>query len=205
MVGGDYFDYVEIDEDSFLICIADVSGKGIPAALMMSNFQASLRTLVRQTTKFERIIRELNYMVLQNNNGESFITFFAAIYNKRERYFKYVNAGHNPPFFYSKNTGLIQLESGTTILGVFHPLPFLNIGKIRELDAFSFFSYTDGLIEVFGNDGEPFGTERLLEILKENYGQKPEKIHNIIIEAVREFSGHGDLQDDITLLSCKVT
>ena len=138
-----YFDYIEIDKDSFLICIADVSGKGIPAALMMSNFQASLRTLVRQTTKFERIIRELNYMVLQNNNGESFITFFAAIYNKSERYFKYVNAGHNPPFFYSKNTGLIQLESGTTVLGVFHPLPFLNIGKIRELDAFSFFSGVD--------------------------------------------------------------
>ena len=205
MVGGDYFDYIEIEDGSFMICIADVSGKGIPAALMMSNFQASLRTLVRQTTKFERIIRELNYQVLQNNNGESFITFFAAIYNKADRYFKYVNAGHNPPFFYSKNTGLIQLESGTTVLGVFHPLPFLNIGKIRELDAFSFFSFTDGLIEAFNAEGEPFGTDRLLEILRKHYGQKPEKIHAEIINAVKEFSGQTDLQDDITLLSCQVT
>jgi sigma-B regulation protein RsbU (phosphoserine phosphatase) len=76
MVGGDYFDYIPINEEQFLICIADVSGKGIPASLMMSNFQASLRTLIRQTTKLEKIVRELNYQILQNSHGESFITFF---------------------------------------------------------------------------------------------------------------------------------
>ena len=99
MVGGDYFDYIPIDENQFLICIADVSGKGIPAALLMSNFQASLRTLIRQTTKLEKIVRELNYQILQNSNGESFITFFVAIYNKTLKDKSHVMAKHMDRFF----------------------------------------------------------------------------------------------------------
>ena len=80
-VGGDYYDYIPINNNQFLICVADVSGKGIPAALMMSNFQASLRTLVRLTPNLVDIVEALNYQVLENTKGEKFITFFAAIYD----------------------------------------------------------------------------------------------------------------------------
>jgi len=205
MVGGDYFDYIPIDENQFLICIADVSGKGIPAALLMSNFQASLRTLIRQTTKLEKIVRELNYQILQNSNGESFITFFVAIYNKKLKYFKYVNAGHNPPLFHSKESGLTQLELGTTVLGIFHPLPFLKIGKLRNLNNFFLLAFTDGLIETFNEEDEPFGVERVISIVDGNLDLDLKYLHKKIIAEVNNFNASSVLNDDITLLSCIVT
>ena len=204
MVGGDYFDFIPIDKDQFLICIADVSGKGIPAALLMSNFQASLRTLIRQTTKLDKIVRELNYQILQNSNGESFITFFVAIYNKALRYFKYVNAGHNPPLFHSKESGLTQLELGTTVLGIFNPLPFLKIGKIRNLDSFFFLAFTDGLIETFNAQDEPFGVERVISIVDKNLNLDLKDLHKKIIEEANNFNASNVLNDDITLLSCRL-
>jgi phosphoserine phosphatase RsbU/P len=203
-VGGDYFDYIPVDDNQFFICIADVSGKGIPAALLMSNFQASLRTIVRQTTKFEKIIRELNHQILQNSNGESFITFFAALCNKAERYFKYVNAGHIPPLFYSEQTGLTQLEKGTTVLGIMENLPFLNVGKIRDIDKFFFFAFTDGLIETFDEEDEPFGSERVLEIIREHKEMDLKDLHRIVIDEVTRFKGGRDFNDDITLFSSRV-
>jgi sigma-B regulation protein RsbU (phosphoserine phosphatase) len=204
MVGGDYFDFIPIDEDQFLICIADVSGKGIPAALLMSNFQASLRTLIRQTTKLEKIVRELNFQILQNSNGESFITFFVAIYNKTYRYLKYVNAGHNPPLFHSDETGLTQLELGTTVLGIFHPLPFLKIGKIRKLTKFFFLAFTDGLIETFNEEDEPFGIDRVISIVDQNLDLDLKDLHRKIIDEANKFNASSVLSDDITLLSCSL-
>jgi len=203
-VGGDYFDYIPINDNQFLICIADVSGKGIPASLLMSNFQASLRTLIRQTTKFENIIRELNYQILQNSNGESFITFFAALYNKSEKYFKYVNAGHIPPVFYSDETGLIQLEKGTTVLGIIDTLPFLNVGKIRNVNKFFFFAFTDGLIETFNEEDDPYGYEHVLEIISVHKDEDLKKLHRIVIDEVTKFKGSRDFNDDITLFSCRI-
>jgi sigma-B regulation protein RsbU (phosphoserine phosphatase) len=204
VVGGDYYDYICMEDDQFLIAIADVSGKGIPASLLMSNFQASLRALARQTNKFESIIRELNLIILNNSNGENFITFFAAIYNRDQGYFKYVNAGHNPPYFHSPGTGMIPLESGTTVLGVLHPLPFLNIGKIRGVDEFTFFSFTDGLTETFNEYNEQFGADRIQKIFAQSIGQPLQDLHSTIIRSVTEFHGHDEFDDDITLFSCRV-
>ncbi len=204
VVGGDYYDYIRIDKNQFLITIADVSGKGIPASLLMSNFQASLRALARQTNKFDSIIREINQIILQNSNGENFITFFAAIYNRDQHYFKYVNAGHNPPIFYSPSTDLIMLESGTTVLGILHPLPFLNIGKIREIDEFTLLSFTDGLTETFNSSQEQFGSDRVKDIFS-GYMNKPlADLHNRIITEVESFHGSKSFDDDITLFSCRV-
>ncbi|HLF34808.1 MAG TPA: PP2C family protein-serine/threonine phosphatase [Cyclobacteriaceae bacterium] len=204
VVGGDYYDYIEIDENRFMITIADVSGKGIPASLLMSNFQASLRALARQTGKLEKIIRELNQITLQNNNGENFITFFAAIYNRKQGYLKYVNAGHNPPLLNSPVTGIITLESGTTVLGILHPLPFLNIGKIRDVAEFTFLSFTDGLTETFNKKDEQFGSERVKNIFEQNNDQSLRDIHSAMIDEVSSFRGNTDFDDDITLFSCRV-
>src|SRR5690606_34792544 len=120
-VGGDYYDYIPINQNQFLICVADVSGKGIPAALMMSNFQASLRTLVRLTPNLVDIIEALNYQVLENTKGEKFITFFAGIYDIRLKTMVFVNAGHNPPILWDPKNGIRLLEDGSTVLGAMHP------------------------------------------------------------------------------------
>lgn len=203
-VGGDYYDYIPITDQKFLFCIGDVSGKGIPAALLMSNFQASLRTLVRQTDDPEQIIRELNFQTLKNGNGEHFITFFMALYNLDSREFKYVNAGHNPPFLCLPDGQMYSLESGTTILGSFPQLPFLNVGRHENLSQFYFFSYTDGLPETRNPGGDEFGTDRLKIVLIENAGKELKFIHNSVMELLDDFKGDEGYLDDITIFSCRL-
>jgi phosphoserine phosphatase RsbU/P len=205
-VGGDYYDYIPINKNQFLICVADVSGKGIPAALMMSNFQASLRTLLRQTPNLTDIIEALNFQVLENTKGEKFITFFAAIYDIRLKTMVYVNAGHNPPILIDRKNGLRLLEDGCTVLGAMHPLPFLNEGFVTGLDEFLLFCYTDGLTETVNESDQEFGMEALLEYFgdEHTYLKDLRTIHQDIIVALDLFKGRNGYRDDITILSCRV-
>ncbi len=179
IVGGDYYDYIPINKNQFLICVADVSGKGIPAALMMSNFQASLRTLLRQTPNLTDIIEALNFQVLENTKGEKFITFFAAIYDIRLKTMVYVNAGHNPPILMDKKNGIRLLEDGSTVLGAMHPLPFLNEGFITNLEDFLLFCYTDGLTETVNESQNEYGVDRLVGVFqKERYLYQRSESHS---------------------------
>jgi sigma-B regulation protein RsbU (phosphoserine phosphatase) len=205
-IGGDYYDYVPINQNQFLICVADVSGKGIPAALMMSNFQASLRTLLRQTPNLTDVIEGLNDQVLENAKGEKFITFFAAIYDVKLKSMVYVNAGHNPPFLIDRKNGLRLLEEGSTVLGALHPLPFINEGFISDLDEFLLFCYTDGVTETINEDGNEYGSEVLLEYFKQEqtYLKDLKTIHSDIIISLDLFKGRNGYHDDITMLSCRV-
>jgi sigma-B regulation protein RsbU (phosphoserine phosphatase) len=203
-VGGDYYDYVPINKNQFLICVADVSGKGIPAALMMSNFQASLRTLLRQTPNLTEIVEALNYQVLENTKGEKFITCFAAIYDVALRTMIYVNAGHNPPLLLQKNKDICLLEDGSTVLGAMHPLPFLNEGFITDLDDFTLFCYTDGLTETVNESGQEFGQAWLTNYFQQNNHKDLKTIHQDIIVALDSFKGRNGYRDDITMLSCRV-
>lgn len=206
MIGGDYYDYIPINKNQFLLCVADVSGKGIPAALMMSNFQASLRTLLRQTPNLRDIVEALNYQVLENTKGEKFITFFGAIYDISLKTMVYVNAGHNPPFLLDRKNGIRMLEDGSTVLGAMHPLPFINEGFVTDIDDFLLFCYTDGLTETINEQGKEFGIEPL-----QRYFNDPSinlkglsEIHQDIIVSLDSFKGRNGYHDDITMLSCRV-
>lgn len=206
MVGGDYYDYIPINKNQFLICVADVSGKGIPAALMMSNFQASLRTLVRLTPNLTDIVEALNYQVLENTKGEKFITFFAAIYDIRLKTMVYVNSGHNPPLLWDRKHGLRLLEDGSTVLGAMHPLPFLNEGFVTDLDDFLLFCYTDGLTETVNEEGQQFGVESLMTYFNDplTHTKSLKTIHQDLIVALDHFKERNGYNDDITILSCRV-
>lgn len=204
MVGGDYYDYVPINKNQFLLCVADVSGKGIAAALMMSNFQASLRTLLRQMPNLSEIVEALNFQVLDSTKGERFITFFGAIYDINLKTLVYVNAGHNPPLLYDKKNGLRLLEDGCTVLGAMHPLPFLREGFITDLDDFLLFCYTDGLTETVNEKDEEFGQSSLIKYFEENKNKELNVIHQDIIVALDGFKGRNSYRDDITMLSCRV-
>jgi sigma-B regulation protein RsbU (phosphoserine phosphatase) len=206
IVGGDYYDYIPINKNQFLICIADVSGKGIGAALMMSNFQASLRTLLRQTPNLTDIVEALNFQVLENTKGEKFITCFAAIYDIHLKTMVYVNAGHNPPILWDKRSGLRLLEDGSTVLGAMHPLPFLNEGFITDLDDFLLFCYTDGLTETVNEKGQEYGIDRITEYFRQDktYTKDLKTIHQDIIVSLDSFKGKRGYHDDITILSCRV-
>ncbi len=204
LVGGDYYDYVPINKSQFLLCVADVSGKGIAAALMMSNFQASLRTLLRQMPNLSEIVEALNYQVLESTKGERFITFFGAIYDINLKTLVYVNAGHNPPLLYDRKNGIRLLEDGSTVLGAMHPLPFLKEGFITDLDDFLLFCYTDGLTETVNELGEEFGQSSLMAYFEANHNKDLNIIHQDIIVALDGFKGRNSYRDDITMLSCRV-
>ncbi len=204
-VGGDYYDYVPINKNQFLICVADVSGKGIPAALMMSNFQASLRTLLRQTPNLTEIVEALNYQVLENTKGEKFITFFGAIYDLTLHTMVYVNAGHNPPLLYTPEHGIRLLEEGSTVLGAMHPLPFMNEGFITDLKNFTLFAYTDGLTETANEQELEFGLAPLQSYFEKNSQKDLKEIHQDIIVQLDGFKGRNPYRDDITMLTCRVS
>jgi len=204
LVGGDYYDYIPINKNQFLICVADVSGKGIPAALMMSNFQASLRTLLRQTPNLKEIVEALNYQVAENTKGEKFITFFGAIYDLSLKTMVYVNAGHNPPILMDKKNGVRLLEEGSTVLGAMNPLPFMNEGFITDLDDFTLFMYTDGLTETVNEEGQEFGLQSLLDYFDKNKEKDIKTIHQDIIVNLDGFKGRNGYRDDITMLTCRV-
>ncbi|MCI0751899.1 MAG: SpoIIE family protein phosphatase, partial [Flammeovirgaceae bacterium] len=198
-VGGDYYDYIPINKNQFLVCVADVSGKGIPAALLMSNFQASLRTLLRQTPNLRDIVEALNFQVMENAKGEKFITFFAAIYDIALKTMIYVNSGHNPPIIWQNGKGIQLLQDGSTVLGAMHPLPFLNEGFITDLEDFLLFCYTDGLTETVNEDGKEFGQESLLAYFndKVNLSKDLRTIHHDIIVNLDLFKGRKGYHDDI--------
>jgi len=204
LVGGDYYDYIPINKNQFLICVADVSGKGIPAALMMSNFQASLRTLLRQTPNLKEIVEALNFQVMENTKGEKFITFFGAIYDISLKTMVYVNAGHNPAILMDKKNGIRLLEEGSTVLGAMNPLPFINEGFITDLDDFTLFAFTDGLTETVNEAEEEYGLDSLLEYFKKNGDKDIKTIHQDIIVGLDGFKGANGYRDDITMLTCRV-
>ncbi len=203
-VGGDYYDYIPIGYDKVLFCIADVSGKGVPAALMMSNFQASLRTLVSQSDDLQLIVRELNFQLHYSGNAEIFITFFVGIYDYVQKELQYVNCGHNPPILTCPKGDMKLLDQGTTVLGMFEPLPFLSLGLIENIDEFSLFCYTDGLNEAINSDEEEFGEERIHDLVKESRAEPPKVRNESMLKAVKDFIVDTPYRDDVTLVSIKV-
>jgi sigma-B regulation protein RsbU (phosphoserine phosphatase) len=202
-IGGDYYDYVPLSDNEFFICVADVSGKGIPAALLMSNFQACLRTMLRQTSDLKKIVTELNYITRLNARGERFITFFAMIVDLKSRKARYINAGHNPAIIIQKGEAT-TLENGTTILGIFEDLPFLSEDELSVDENSLLFLYTDGVTETSNPEEEEFGVERFIEFLQQHSGQENQEIHKGLMEALNTFKGNKAFPDDITFVSCRI-
>jgi phosphoserine phosphatase RsbU/P len=158
-VGGDYYDCIRLSETKTGFCIADVSGKGISAAILMSNFQASLRALLSEDIKLETLIIKLNSIVVVNAAGEKFITFFVARYDHESGILEYINAAHNPPVLYNTVTGEIRhLQASCVGLGMLDEIPEVVKSEIVIRDYSKIVCYTDGLSELKGDDGKDIGT-----------------------------------------------
>lgn len=205
-VGGDYYDFIKLNEHESLACMADVSGKGISAALLMSNFQANLHALIKHTSSsLESLVKELNDCVNRSARGEKFITFFIAKINHSTNEIEYINAGHNPPMLVYQNEIAI-LDQGTTGLGMFDELPFLNSGKLKFPKGSILFCYTDGIIEMENSVGEPFGTEMLENLLlKHPTTSSMQHLHSVMVETFRNFSKEIGFNDDVTFLSVRIS
>ncbi len=202
-VGGDYFDVVEFPGEKLTFCIADITGKGVSAALLMANFQASLHSLVHRLPTLEEIVEEMNRAVFRVTRGDKFITLFLAKYDAPTRTLHYVNAGHTPPFLVM-NGEVVRLKNGTTVLGFMPELPFLEIGGVCLTEEALIFTYTDGLTDVLNPDGEEFGDENLETFLLENASLPAKTLNSKLLEFVEKYRENHPFPDDITVLSCKV-
>ncbi len=202
-IGGDYFDVVEVDADRLLLCIADVSGKGVAAALLMSNFQAGLRTLLRQGADLAVIAHELNHLIFRNAGGEKFITVFLGIYDRRDRCLRFVNAGHNDPVLLPDQGPPQFLKTGSVMLGIIEELPQLRVGEVVVPPRSLLFTYTDGLTEVFGPDGTEFGEDGVLRVISQNRYLPLPRLHETLLREIQLFGGTDKFADDVTILSCR--
>jgi len=201
-VGGDYYDFIELNEHEFVFCMADVSGKGIPAALLMSNFQANLHAHVHHTSSLSELVALLNAKVYASAKGEKFITFFIGRYNSKTRELHYVNAGHNPPFLIHEKV-VYMLNEGCTGLGMFEELPFINAGKVFIPGNAMLHCYTDGVTDVENESGMDFGMERLRTYLTgRQLVPDLHVLHQQLVDNLFSFKQSQHYTDDITLLSC---
>jgi sigma-B regulation protein RsbU (phosphoserine phosphatase) len=202
-VGGDYYDFIPLGDDEYIICIADVSGKGIGAAMLMANFQATIRTLFNyQRFEMEFLMEELNKKVMKSAKGEKFITFFIAHYNATSRELKYVNAGHNHPFI-TNGRKVEMLSEGCIGLGMLDELPFIHIGKKILKPNTTIVLYTDGIVELENDKEEYFGTEKLVKLVHSYYPLKMEDMNNVIFSKLDEWRGDLNLVDDTAIFSCR--
>lgn len=202
-VGGDYYDFIQINDDEYVICIADVSGKGVSAAMLMANFQATIRTLFEyQEFEIEKLIIALNEKVMKNAKGEKFITFFLAHYHAETRELKYINAGHNHPFI-TDGKFVEELDQGCIGLGMLEELPFINIGTKKLKPNTTIVLYTDGVVELENEKDEFFGSERLVKLVKSYYPLSMHDMNSLIFSKLDEWKGSLDLVDDTAIFSCR--
>jgi phosphoserine phosphatase RsbU/P len=202
-VGGDYYDFIELNDDEVLFCMADVSGKGVSAAFLMANFQAYIRALFMYSQlDLEQAVRELNTQVMQTAMGEKYITLFIGRYRRSTRSLEYINCGHNPPVMADPDGYTQLLKLGTLGLGMFDELPKLSRGVIHVPPGSRIVCYTDGLVELEDERCDQFGVERLEQLMLAFPEAGASHLNEIILQSINEFKGDLPFVDDLALLSC---
>lgn len=202
-VGGDYYDCLRIDDERYLICLADISGKGVSAALLMSNLQANLRQLTKQFTTLEQLVTQLNESVFTLTGGDRFLTLFVAEIAPSKGNIHYINCGHISPLLYSD--GIIhKLTTGSTVLGAFDTLPFIDHGFIKIQQAALLLIFTDGLTDLVNADQEYFEIEHIEKFVNEHRLESATDFNRHLMAQLEKFKGNQTFPDDITVLTCKI-
>jgi len=202
-VGGDYYDFMQLSENVAGFCIADVSGKGMSAALLMSNFQASLRALFTAGASLEELIRTLNTLVVTNSAGERFITLFIARYNTETRELEYINAAHNPPVIINTRTGQSSLLRQSCVgVGMLDEIPCVRTETLTLKNPTKIICYTDGLSELKDDGGRDYG---IAPLVKHFPNGKPlaENIESLIRDIDISSNNHR-LFDDVSILAVEI-
>jgi phosphoserine phosphatase RsbU/P len=197
-VGGDYVAAFEIDDENAALCVADVVGKGLPAALLMSNFQAAMKSLVFQYLSPAEVSTRLNRVLYSNIPLHKFITAFYGVVNIPRRTLTYTNAGHNPPLVVHADAECVRLDAGGSVLGAFEDLDYEQ-GEIQLSAGDRVLLFTDGLSEAVDENNEQFGEQRLCDLLCEHRHRTPEELKDIVFDAVDEFCGR-NFCDDVALM-----
>jgi sigma-B regulation protein RsbU (phosphoserine phosphatase) len=202
-IGGDYYDFLDLGGDQVGIAVADVSGKGIAAALLMSVVQASLRVISshRRSSPSE-LAAQMNRFLYQATGANKYATFFYAEVDPSSGRLRYVNAGHNPPYLVRCANGATEvaaLSDGGTVIGLFPETEF----ESAELDLRPgdlLVAFTDGVTEALNADGEEFGEDRLKDVLRAAAGAPADAISKTLADTMREWIGTAEQHDDLTFI-----
>jgi phosphoserine phosphatase RsbU/P len=198
-LSGDYFDVLRFSEHHFGICIADAVGKGVPAALLMSNIQAMVKGLAQDSLPPGELCERLNSFVCQTITTNKFITFFYAHLDAEKRTLRYANAGHNPPILAHRDGTFVRLSTGGAVLGVCSDWRYSQ-GQIGLGAGDRLLLFTDGVSEARDPAGEEFGEKRLIELFLSMPKASPRLLKRRIMQSVTEFC-RSPLQDDATLIA----
>jgi phosphoserine phosphatase RsbU/P len=197
-VSGDYFDVLKFSDSKAALCIADVSGKGMPAALLMSNVQAAVHSFASETLAPSELCAKVNRVVSSSTGEDKFITFFYGILDSDRKKLTYTNAGHNAGLLLRRDGSLIRLEPGGAVLGPFPNWNYKN-EEIELENGDRLLLFTDGVTELRNAAADEFGEERLVDLLIKNRGLDAEALRDVIVREVTNFADE-DFQDDATLL-----
>jgi phosphoserine phosphatase RsbU/P len=198
VVGGDYYDVIPLSRDKLAICIADVAGKGISAALLMANVQAAVRVFASKDVPPSRVCAQVNSVLYTNTAPEKFVTLFYGILDAHTRTLRYTNAGHLRPVLIPRSGSPIHLENGGALLGVFPNWKYEDsVVELHRGDLLLLF--TDGITEAMAPSGEEFGEERLIAATKTATEPVLEDLQSCVLGSVKDFC-NSQLSDDATLL-----
>lgn len=208
-VGGDYYDFLELRPGRLAMVLADIAGKGVPGALLMANLQANLRSQYAMALDdLPRLLVSVNRLFYQTTDDANYATLFFADYDDESHLLRYANCGHLPALLLRASDSSLPHVSGTerlewlpstcTVLGLFENWE-CEIAEVRLAPGDMLIFYTDGITEATSGDGEEFGESRLLDTLRSQSHLPLQQLLQVVVSAVRQFSG-GEQQDDITLV-----
>ncbi|MFQ5824099.1 MAG: PP2C family protein-serine/threonine phosphatase [bacterium] len=197
-VSGDYFDVIKYNENELGLCVADVVGHGIPAALLMSNLQAAVKIFASSKIVPQELCEKLNRTISKNIVSGRFITFFYGLLDAKRKKLVYTNAGHNPPILLRKDGSHILLDANDLVLGISHEWKY-NQGEIDLHSGDRLILFTDGVTELSNFKEKQFGVERLINLLEKNHELDASDLQKLILAELTKFS-KGVFPDDITLV-----
>ncbi len=201
-VGGDYYDFVPISDGRLAFCLGDITGKGMPAAMLMANLQATFRSQVLVNDDCSICITRTNKLLYRSTESNKFATMIYGALDPKNGLIKYTNGGHDCPIHFKKNQPPTELESTGLILGIFEDSEYSqNTIELESGDLLLIFS--DGVTEAMDPDFEMFGSTRLKELVQNNIDKPVKEIGSIILDGVKEHADYTTQSDDITLMLIK--
>jgi sigma-B regulation protein RsbU (phosphoserine phosphatase) len=203
-ISGDFFDYVELDAKKLAVVVGDISGKGVPAGLLMAGSRSSLRTKIESSPSLSESIYEVNRVLIRDAEGR-FVTLFLCLIDMEKRTFSYSNCGHMPGLMFRKSSGEVhELTIGGSILGAFEDFNYTE--ETLKMDAGdTILLYTDGVTDMENPAGEKFESERLNKVFEENTHLDAHGVATAVSEAVEDFMEGAARKDDLTVVALKFT
>ena len=198
-VGGDYLDAFPLDEGGWALCVGDVAGKGLPAALIMANLHAVIRSQARLSGRPSESITRANWMMCETIESGQFVTLFFGVLDPTNHRLLYCNAGHMNPYLFVPEAAPAALETGGMVLGFLKEACY-ETGMVPLPPGALLVIYSDGVSEAFSPDGQEFGRDRLIDTVRHHQDQPAARILEVVLEAVRRHLGGRPAQDDMTLM-----